>query len=86
MSLQQYKRGPPTFSGGLLESETEPSELSVDFIFCCPGFLRAGLLVTFPALGFLRVRLPLWEILPSWASAVLGLLLAGATLRLFQPA
>ena len=53
-------------------------------VFCCPGFQHAGLLVTSPVLGFLRIQLPLQE-LSSWASAVLGLCLVGAELRLFQP-
>ena len=59
-------------------------ELSAEFVFCCPSFQHAGLLVTSPALGFLRVLLPRWELSPSWAPAVLGLL-AGAEPRLFQP-
>ena len=68
-----------------MESETEPRELSAEFVFCCTGFQHAGLLVISPVLGFLRVALPLQELSPSWAPAVLGLLLAGATPRLFQP-
>ena len=36
-------------------------------------------------LGFLHSELPLNELLPSWASAVLGLHLAGAKTGLFQP-
>ena len=59
-----------------LESETEPCELSA-VCFCCPGFQHSGIFVPSPALGFLRVQLPLYELLPSWASAVLGLRLAG---------
>ena len=59
--------------------------MSFEFVFHCPGFQHAGLLVTSPALGFLHVQLPLWELLLSWAPAVLGLLLVGAPVRLFQP-
>ena len=33
-------------------------------------------------LGFLHVQLPQHELLPSWASSVLGLLLSGAELGL----
>ena len=68
-----------------MESETEPRELPAEFIFRCPSFQHAGLLVTSPALGFLHVQLPLWELLLSWVPAVLGLLFAGAAQRLFQP-
>ena len=42
------------------------------------------LLVTSSALGFLRIHFPPWELLPNWASVVLGLHLVGAELRLFQ--
>ena len=54
--------------------------------FHCPDFQRAGLLVISPAPGFLHIRFPYQELLPSGASAVFGLFLAGAMLRLFQPA
>ena len=64
--------------GGLLESVTETCELLAEFVFCCPGFQHAGLLVTFPELGFLHIQLPLQELSLSWAPALLGLLLAGA--------
>ena len=66
-------------TGGLLESETEPRELSAEFIFCCLGFQHAGLLVTFPALDFLLGQLPPWELSLNWAPAVLGLHLGGST-------
>ena len=85
MSLQPSERGPPTLTGGLLESGTELRELSAEFVFHCPSFQHDGLLVTSPALGFLHVPLLPWQLLPSWAPAVLGLLLAVATPRLFQP-
>ena len=85
MSLQPQERGPPTLTGGLLESETEPREVSAEFFFCCPSFQHYGLLVTSPVLDFLRFLLLVWELSQSWAPAVLGLLLAGATPRLFQP-
>ena len=59
-------------------------ELSDEFVFCCPSFQHTGLLITSPALGF-HVQLPPGELLPSWAPAILGLLLVGAVPRLFQP-
>ena len=77
MSLLPQERGPATLTGGLLESETEPCELSAEFVFRCSGFQHAGLLVTSPVLGSLRVPLLPWEVLPVWAPALLGLLLAG---------
>ena len=40
-----------------MESETEPHELSAEFIFCCPGFQHDGPLVTSLVLGFLHVPL-----------------------------
>ena len=52
--------------------------------FCCPSFQNTGLLVTSLVLGFLLVQLPPCELSQSWASAVLGLCLTGAGLRLFQ--
>ena len=70
MSFQPEEQGPPTLTGGLLESETEPCELSAELIFRCPSFQHTGLLVTAPALGFLHIHLP-----QSGAPAVLGLLL-----------
>ena len=84
MSLQPQEQKSPTLTGGLLESETEPHELSAEFVFHCHSVQYSGLLVTFPTLGFLHIQLPLWELLPSWAPAVLGLL-AGAMPRLSQP-
>ena len=84
MSFQPQGRGLPTPTAGLLESETEPRELC-RVCFCCPSFQQAGLLVTSPALSFLHVQLPPWELSPNWASTVLGLHFAGAELRLFQP-
>ena len=41
------------------------------------SWFSARLLVTSTVLGFLHVQLPLQEILPSWASAVLGLRFTG---------
>ena len=34
-------------------------------LFCCFSFQHAGLLFTPPALGFLCIQLPPWELLPS---------------------
>ena len=62
MSLQQQERGPPTLTGGLLESETELHELSAEFLSYCPSFQHDGLLVTSPAPGVLRVWLLPWEL------------------------
>ena len=55
MSFEPQERGHPTLTGGLLESETEPRELSAESVFCCPGFQLHGLLVTSPALGFILI-------------------------------
>ena len=78
-------QGPPTLTGGLLESETELCELSAEFIFRCPSFQHDGPLVSSLELRFLLVLLLLWELLLSWAPAVAGLHLAGAMWRFFQP-
>ena len=59
-------------SKDLLESETELRELSAEFVFRCPSFQHAGLLVTSPALGFLCVQLPPCELSLSWAPAWWG--------------
>ena len=40
-----------------MESETEPHELSAEFVFLCPSFYHDGPLVTSPELGFLHVLL-----------------------------
>ena len=85
MSFEPQERGHPTLTGGLLESETELRELSAEFVFHCPGFHHAGLLVSSPVLGFLLISLLPWGLSASWAPTVLGLLLAGAMRRLFQP-
>ena len=66
-------------------SETEWHERSAEFVFRCPSFQHAGLLVTSTAWGFLCVQLPPQELLLSWASAVFGLCLPGAELSLLQP-
>ena len=66
-------QGPPTLTGGLLESETELCELSAESIFRCPSFQHDGPLVSFLELRFLLVLLLLWELLLSWAPAVVGL-------------
>ena len=66
MSLQQQERGPPTLTGGLLESETELHELSAEFLSYCPSFQHDGLLVTSPVVGFLHVWLLPRELLLSW--------------------
>ena len=85
MSFQPYEGGTPTLTRGLLESETEPHELSVKLVFVVlvsstlsfsslplGGFQHAGFLVTSTGLGFLRIQLPLWGLLLSWDSSVLG--------------
>ena len=83
MSFEPQERGHPTLTGGLLESETELRELSAEFVFAVP--VSRTLLVTSPALGFLRVQLPPWELLLSWAPAVFAFHLSGAKPRLFHP-
>ena len=84
MFLQPQERGPPTLTRGLLESETEPHKLSAEFAFALSVSSMLGLLSS-PVLDFLRIQLPPWGLLPSWASVVLGLCLAGVEPRLFQP-
>ena len=59
----------------------QPCELSAELVFPCSGFQHAGLLVTSPALGFLHVLLPPWELSLSWAPALLGLLFAGVRVQ-----
>ena len=49
----------PILTGGFLESEAEPHELSAEFVFRCPGFQHDG---PSSALGFLRVQLLLQEL------------------------
>ena len=85
MSFQAYERGPPTLTGDILESETDLCELSTEFVFAVPVSSTLGFLSLPLWLGFLCVQLPPWELSPGWASAVFGLCLAGAKLRLFQP-
>ena len=58
--------------------------LSLFFTVLVSSFQYSGLFVTSPARGLLHVQLPLQELLPSWAPAVLGLLM-GTIPRLFQP-
>ena len=53
------QRGPLTFTGGLLGSETGPHELSAEFVFCCHGFQHDG---PSPAQDFLHVPPLLWEL------------------------
>ena len=55
--------------------------------FVCQGAEEASLDASYPAsvVEVMDVELPPTEILLSWASAVLGLHLAGAKLGLFQP-
>ena len=60
-----------------LNWRSEPRELSAEFIFRCHGLQHGGPLVSSLVLGFLRVLLLPWELLLSWAPAVLGFLLAG---------
>ena len=46
MSLQPQERGPPTLTGGLLESETEPRELWAEFVFHCASTVSFAELVS----------------------------------------
>ena len=82
MSFEPQERGHPTLTGGLLESETELRELSAEFVFAVP--VSRTLLVTSPALGFLRVQLPPWELSPSWAPAMLAFHLSGPSQDCFS--
>ena len=50
---------PWLLTGGLLESETGPRELSAEFIFHCPSLQHDG---PSPALGLLHIPLLLWEL------------------------
>ena len=53
-SMKQEGRGQSTtLTGGLLESETGPHELSAEFVYRCPGFQHDG---PSPALGFVAFR------------------------------
>ena len=85
MSLQPQEQKSPTLTGGLLESETEPCELSAEFVFRCPGFQHDGPPVTSPALGFLRILLYLRSFRQVGLLLCLASSLQGTTLRLFQP-
>ena len=51
--LSQHSLGPGSLTGGLLESDTGPCELSAEFIFRCPCFQHDG---PSPALGFFPFR------------------------------
>ena len=44
MSFEPRERGHPTLTGGLLESETEPRELSAEFVFAVPVSSTRGFL------------------------------------------
>ena len=60
MSFEPGERGHPTLTGGLLESEIEPYELSAEFVFAVPvssmlGFLSLPLRWVFFVFSFLRV-------------------------------
>ena len=69
-SMKQEGRGQSTtLTGGLLESETGPHELSAEFVYRCPGFQHDG---PSPALGFVAFASSVGASL-SWAPAVLGL-------------
>jgi len=52
--------------------------------FSLPQCQHTGLLVTSPALSFLHVQLPPWELLPSWASGVLVRRSKGSILKEIQ--
>ena len=77
MSLQPQEQGSPTLTGGLLESETEPVSFLLSLFSTVPVSITLGFLSLPPALSFLPVLLPLRELSPGWAPALLGLLLAG---------
>ena len=54
-------------------------------LFLLSQFQHARLLVTSAVLGFLCIQLPQCELLPSWASVMLGFHLSGAELVLLHP-
>ena len=56
----------------------------LSLFFRCPDRQQDGPLVSSLALGFLHVLLLPQELLLSWAPAMLGLLLEGATPRFFS--
>ena len=68
-------------TGGLLKSETEPRELSAEFIFHCPSFQHDG---PSPALGFLRV-LPLPQEFAELGSCCAWPLLRGGCFSQVKP-
>ena len=64
-----------------MESETEPRELSAEFVFAFPvssmlGFLSLPLCWFF-FFFFFHIQLPPWELSPSWAFCCAWLLLCG---------
>ena len=85
MFLQPQDQGPPTLTRGLLESETEPHKISAEFVFALPVSSMLGLLSLPLCWIFFAFSFHLGGFCPSWASVVLGLRLAGAEPRLFQP-
>ena len=84
MSFQQYEQGPPTLTGGLLESETELCELDAKFVTAVLvsgmlGFLSLSLHWVFFVFSFHRGSFHKVGLLLCLASAS-----RGAKLRLFQ--
>ena len=70
-----------TLTGGLLESETGPRELSAEFVVRCPGFQYDG---PSPALGFFPSASSAGASL-GWAPVVLGLFHAGVVSARLYP-
>ena len=84
MSFQPQEQRLPTLTRGLLECETAV------WAFCWVRFSLSWFSARwaschFPCTGFSLRSASTWELLLSWASAVLGFCLMGAELRLFQP-
>ena len=71
MSLRPQERGPPTSTRGLLESETEPRELSASSFFPVPAGWAS---CHFPCAGFSLHSASTEGDILSWAPALLGLL------------
>ena len=90
MSFQTYGWGPPTLTGGLLESETEPRELSAEFVLVVPvsstlGFLSLPLHWVSFAFCFHHVSFPWVGLLLCLAPPCGAHLMGPRKPRLFQP-
>ena len=78
MSFQPLGRGPLTLTGGLLEPETEPCELSAEFVSAVPVFSMLGFLLL--PLGWVSLAFSFHHV--SFCQAGLLLRLISASLGL----